>query len=247
MAVSDGMRSLPAAESECRSVVDAAQSHYSTEYCGDLRKDGLIHALHRDAVVHIAGHAMAAVDYSFKSQLCLVDGPVTALELTEHCPFSSEFVFLSMCQSSLNISTRAQEMELTVSDVLVTGGVGCVLGTTRSVMDTPAAILVAYFYNHWDGSPSPYSVYAALAKSQHWMRNASLGEVKAFSCSLGFPIVLPPSIQSDASGTPFSSYSCWAPYSLTVSERSMSRRPGLRGALKRRLRKFLSVSRKMLS
>lgn len=209
----EGRTSLPVSRAEAQNVADLI----GVEPIVDATPGQLIEAFRQSAHVHFAGHSHASVENALENSLVTSSGTLSAAELLTAGTFSATLVFLNACESSLNAALAFSDQVLTIDGVLARQGCSVVIGCVAPVLETPAGLLAARFYQLLMSveSLSVVRIYRALADTQLWARESNSAELESFNRKLARPYAL--SAQFLSEEHPLAHPRCWAPYQLSVS------------------------------
>ena len=153
---------VPRAASEARTILATWGS--TDQAPGPSRRDGLVRALARPGVVHVAAHGTHQVESPLFSSLVLHDGPVFAHEL-QPTGVRADHVVLSACEVGL-ASARPGHESLGLALSLLSLGARSVVAAVAPVPDDVAATTMTRHHAHLaSGLPSDEALARAVAET----------------------------------------------------------------------------------
>jgi CHAT domain-containing protein len=123
-------------------------------------------------VLHLGCHGAAVLNDPLRSHLLLAGGARLELDRILRMRLQARLVVLSACETSLPGIVLPDEV-VSLPTGLVQAGAAGVLATMWITGDRDPAIHMVEFYRRWAGGGSPS---AALAATQRWLRDITLGE-----------------------------------------------------------------------
>jgi CHAT domain-containing protein len=171
-ALSFAAEEVAAAQAWYPEAMVAAGPQATLEHVTAALDDALVH--------HYACHGLIDLHEPRRSALVLADGRLTVQQLLDmrirRSPHG-RLAILTACETAL-AGTDLPDEVISLPAALLQAGMTGVVATQWAVTGLPAALLSARFYEHCRGDG--WSVPAALAGAQRWVRDSTDGEKAAF-------------------------------------------------------------------
>lgn len=188
-------------------------------------RDSMLAALRGAEVAHVACHGMADPLRPLDSALLLGGSErITVRDLMADPGFTPRLVVLSACQSAMS-GVRLPDEAVSLPTALLQAGADATIGSLWAVPDAPTALLMARFYQLWQGEG--YDPPEALRLAQIWLRDSPNAEHASRFASLDLrrARVLPDAVQDWDRRRGYAHPDCWAGFVFTGAWRPVSSLP----------------------
>lgn len=191
-------RKLPWAEAEAELLARLGGDPGRAVLREQATRPWLLEALRTGKVVDAACHGEFIPQDFLRSRLLLAQPEV--LMLGEALNGVADLrglrlLLLSACQTAILDLQGARDEVHSLSVGMLQAGAQAVLGTLWPVDDRAAYLLIARFAKEWFPHMDQMPPSQALARAQHWLRRATLDELRAWEADLPTPSVVAEAMQ----------------------------------------------------
>ncbi|MEV5601042.1 CHAT domain-containing protein [Streptomyces sp. NPDC052299] len=180
----------------------------------DATLDATLAALADCDVAHFACHGVARPDQPLESALLLAGGERLTLRTLVETRVDVRLAVLSACETAVPGLRLPDESTGLPSAFLAAGAAG-IIGSLWPVPDASTNLLMAAFYEYWQGDTEPAE---ALRRAQIWLRSATNREVRErFPHLLTPPPLQGPGLRLWENASEHAPAYCWAGFTYTGS------------------------------